>query len=458
MNKNYLNIYNKKEHKGFLFKTILFKALQNIKLTKKQKFWGVISLFCLGVASVMKAQNVGSLIGLNIKSTPIISIQKLFEQNFENASEVYIKMLSSNWSGLNVIKVFLEYISDIQLASIKVVNDLPFGERGMFDHIVNGITIFAVIGCIYKLYVHFVNTERFDNVKAFGGFFQFLFIGLLFIFSDQIVDRVVSLNQPIDAAKMKAMASALSNELDKALITDLKGTMDKITELETKKQNLEDLKKEGKDSWLGLSETIDKLKIDLEIWKLLTIDANFMLVFKYVYYTIFIMLISSIMAIPAFILTIMVKVLLTVMVAGTKLVFLLAFIPGFENTWKTFMLNMLNILLWVPIFNALYAFIVTLIIGLMTDNTLGSGQIVWLTIVSIILAFQSLSLTTSAAGVVINGAGAGMAGAMGSLATMSGVGVGMSVAKTAVGAAATVAGAAVGGSIGASAASKFMKK
>ena len=138
------------------------------------------------------------------------------------------------------------------------------------------------------------------------------------------------------------------------------------------------------------------------------------------------------MAVPAFILSIMVKILLSVMVAGTKLVFLLAFIPGFENTWKTFMLNMLNILLWTPIFNAIYGFIIALVVGLMTNNTLGSGQIVWLTIISIILAFQSLSLTTSAAGVVINGAGASIAGAMGSIATMNGVNAGLGVAKAAV--------------------------
>ncbi|MDO4880064.1 MAG: hypothetical protein Q3983_02180 [Capnocytophaga sp.] len=141
----------------------------------------------------------------------------------------------------------------------------------------------------------------------------------------------------------------------------------------------------------------------------------------------------------------MVKVLLTVMVAGTKLVFLLAFIPGFENTWKTFMLNMLNILLWTPIFNALYGFICSIIIGLMTDSSLGSGQIVWLTIVAIILAFQSISLTTSAAGVVINGAGASIAGAMGSMTTMNGVSAGLGVAKAGLGVAGAVAGGVVAG-------------
>lgn len=50
--------------------------------------------------------------------------------------------------------------------------------------------------------------------------------------------------------------------------------------------------------------------------------------------------------------------------------------------------------------NALYSLIVNLIIGLMTDASLGGGQIVWLTFVSIILSFQAISLTTTSAGVI----------------------------------------------------------
>lgn len=441
MNKNYLKIYNKDKGSSLL-KNILTESFKNIKFSKKQKFWGLLSLFCLGVATVMKAQ-VGGLIGLSIASYKIRDVSEVLTNAFgtEAHAEV-IKEIASDWSSLNIVKTFLEYISDIQLASIKVVNELPFGHIDMFDHIVTGITIFAVIGCFYKVFMHFLNTERFDNVKAFTGFFQYFGVAILFIFSDQIVDRVVSLNEPINAEKMKAMSSSLSAELDRTLVTDLRKVIKEIEALE----NLPKSDKEG---------PIDFISYNLQKWKLKTYDANFALMFKYAYYTIFIMLISSIMAIPGFILSVMVKILLTVMVAGTKLVFLLAFIPGFENTWKTFMLNMLNILLWAPIFNAVYGFIVALIIGLMTDNTLGSGQIVWLSIVSVILAFQSLSLTTSAAGVVINGAGASMAGAMGAITTMSGASMGMSMAKTAVGTAASIAGGAVGTSIGVG---KFMKK
>lgn len=453
MNKNYLKIYAPQDKKTSIFRKILSEAFKNVKLSKRQKFWGIVSLFCLGVATTMKAQ-VGGLLGLSIASYEISKVSEVLTKAFGTKAHAdVIKEIASDWSSLDIIKTFLEYISDIQLASIKVVNDLSFGTIDMFDHIVTGITIFAVIGCFYKVFMHFLSTERFDNVKAFTGFFQYIGIAILFIFSDQIVDRVVSLNQPINAEKMKAMTASLSSELDKALVNDLGIVVAEISKVEEETKKIE-----GESAWYDVFDAekgISLLKNKLYIWKLKSYDANFALMFKYAYYTIFIMLISSIMAIPGFILSVMIKILLTVMVAGTKLVFLLAFIPGFENTWKTFMLNMVNILLWAPIFNAVYGFIVALIIGLMTDNTLGSGQIVWLSIVAVILAFQSLSLTTTAAGVVINGAGAGMAGAMGAITTMSGASMGMSMAKTAVGVGTSIATGAIGTSIGAS---KFMKK
>lgn len=452
MNQNYLRTYSPKKNKTFPLKTILLESIRNVKLTKKQKFWLVIAIFCLGVATVMKAQ-VGDLLGMTVAlytADKVEFLDKVLTKEF--GEDIYVKELISNWDSINIVKHFLEYISDIQITSIDAVNELPFGSIDMFDHIVTGITIFAVIGCLYKVFTHFVNTERFDNVRAFTGFFQYIGVALLFIFSDQIVDRVVSLNEPINAEKMRAMAVSFSNELDKALVKDLEVVVKQIRVIDNEKQKLEQIKA---DSTFGVSESIKILGKDLEIMKLMVYDGNYALLFKYIYYMTFIMLITSILAIPGFILSVMVKILLTVMVAGTKLVFLLAFIPGFENTWKTFMLNMLNIILWSPIFNAVYGFIMALIIGLMSNDALGSGQIVWLSIVAVILAFQSLSLTTSAAGVVINGAGAGMAGAMGAITTMSGASMGMSVAKTAVGVGTSVAGSAIGTSIGAS---KFMKK
>ena len=455
INSNYLKIFEKKETKNFLYSTILIKAFENVKFSNKQKIWGVIALFFLGVSFVMKAKepSVGWAVGGNYdipdEITPItLIIKQLFQGYSFPGMEILQASFLAGYGGLSIIKTFLTYISDIQLSSIIVVENTPFGKRNMFSTIYNGLTIFAIIGCLYKLIVHFLNTERHDNVKAYTGYFQYFSIMLLFVFSEQIVERVVGLNEGIKAEKLKAMTAVLNNELDNSLKTDLRKIISKIAKLENDNEEIN----KSKNGIINMTENFNILQNNIKILKLEILDGNFYLQVKYFYFAFFIMIFTTIMAIPAFILAIMVKVLLTVMVAGTKLVFLLAFIPGFENTWKTFMLNLLNILLWTPIFNALYGFIVSIIIGLMTDKTIESGQIIWLTIVAIILAFQSISLTTSAASVVINGAGAGLAGAMGSLSTMNGVNAGLGVAKAGLG----VAGGLVGGMMVSNMAGKAM--
>lgn len=281
MNKNYLKIYAPQDKKTSIFRKILSEAFKNVKLSKRQKFWGIVSLFCLGVATTMKAQ-VGGLLGLSIASYEISKVSEVLTKAFGTKAHAdVIKEIASDWSSLDIIKTFLEYISDIQLASIKVVNDLSFGTIDMFDHIVTGITIFAVIGCFYKVFMHFLSTERFDNVKAFTGFFQYIGIAILFIFSDQIVDRVVSLNQPINAEKMKAMTASLSSELDKALVNDLGIVVAEISKVEEETKKIE-----GESAWYDVFDAekgISLLKNKLYIWKLKSYDANFALMFKYAY-------------------------------------------------------------------------------------------------------------------------------------------------------------------------------
>lgn len=160
---------------------------------------------------------------------------------------------------------------------------------------------------------------------------------------------------------------------------------------------------------------------------------------KYLYYSFFGLLMTAVLAVPTVIMTLMVKIILSIMILGAKLVFLLAFIPGFENTWKTYMLNLLNVILWVPIFNIIISFIIALMTAFLFTHPSGTGQIIWLSIVSLILAVQSISLTTTAASTIISGAGAGVGGALGGLNSMSGPavigGAAVAVAGTAMAAA-----------------------
>lgn len=445
MKANYLKIFKDKKEKEPLLKKVVTDFFSRIKLSKRQKIWGVIALICFFVSFTMKLRAGGSDYLPDTINEGFEKMMGLLAK--AGADPTLAATIAPSWSGMDIIKNMLGYLTDIQIKSIDYINDTAFGTSTMFDHIYFGITIFAVIGCVYKLIMHFLKTERFDNVGAFTGFFQFIGIALLFVFSDQIVNQVVSLNQGVNTEVIGELNTKLDNELSNTIIRDLTPVIKKI------KDNLRDIEKSEEikaDEYISLGTNWDIFKLSFENVKLAFWDAGLALQFKYMYFSTVIAIIASIMAIPTVIISIMIKILLTVMVAGTKLVFLLAFIPGFENTWKTFMANMLNILLWGPIFTAIYGFVVNFIVFMLAEDSLGTGQIIWLTILACILAFQSLSLTTSAAGVVIQGAGASMAGALGSMSSMSGVNVAMGVTKAAVGVGAVVAGGAM--------ASKFMSK
>jgi membrane protein len=451
MNTNYFKIFIDKKEKQPLLKKMLTDIFGKIKLSKKHKILGIISIICMGVSFVMKLNAAGGS-----SEKPLEGVKSMYDILTEmGADPLTAAMIVENWDGVQIIKNMLNYLTGIQIKSIDYINATPFGTSTMFEHIYSGLTIFAVIGCVYKLVLHFLKTERFDNVSAFTGFFQFIGIAVLFVFSDQIVNQVVSLNQGVSTESIQTLNIKLDNELTAQITKDLKPTVEEIKE-EYENIALAQVKKKDANPISSLAIDIEIMEHSLKIAKLIMWDAGMALQWKYIYFSIVVGVIASILAIPSVIISIMIKILLTVMVAGTKLVFLLAFIPGFENTWKTFMTNMLNILLWAPIFNAIYSFIISLVSFMLGPDPLGTGQIIWLTIVTCILAFQSISLTTSAAGVVIQGAGASMAGALGSMATMSGVNVAMGVTKAAVGVGAAAAGGAVAG--GAMASKSMSKK
>ena len=451
MNTNYFKFFTDKKEKQPLLKKMLTDIFGKIKLSKKHKILGIISIICLGVSFVMKL-NAAS----GSSEKPLEGVKSMYDILTEmGANPLTAAMIVENWDGVQIIKNMLNYLTGIQIKSIDFINATPFGTSTMFEHIYSGLTIFAVIGCVYKLVLHFLKTERFDNVSAFTGFFQFIGIAVLFVFSDQIVNQVVSLNQGVSTESIQTLNIKLDNELTAQITKDLKPTIEEIKKEYEKIDEL-NLQKKDVNPISSLAIDIEIMEHSLKISKLIMWDAGMALQWKYIYFSIVVGIIASILAIPSVIISIMIKILLTVMVAGTKLVFLLAFIPGFENTWKTFMTNMLNILLWAPIFNAIYSFIISLVSFMLGPDPLGTGQIIWLTIVTCILAFQSISLTTSAAGVVIQGAGASMAGALGSMATMSGVNVAMGVTKAAVGVGAAAAGGAVAG--GAMASKSMSKK
>lgn len=332
----------------------------------------------------------------------------------------------------------IEYIVKAQLDSVDVIAMTPMSGSGMFDNIIWALTILAAIGCFIKLINHFLATEKFDNVKAFTGFFSYFGMLILFIFSSQLINFMVDLNTDINTNNISQIGTQLIEELDRVQLEDLKGLSVELAQIREEQAGsslvrsvLLDIKINGKVMATGLSNLL-----------------------AYVYYSVFGLVLTSVIAIPVVIMTLMVKVTLSIMVLGAKIVFLMAFIPGFENTWKTYMQNLLNVLLWIPIFNIIITFIIAIVAGTIQPDVLGTGQIIWLSIIAFIMATKSISLTTTAASTIVNGSAAGMAGAMGSMAAMN--------ATTLV--AGTAAMAAGGAALGAkamaakAAASKFSKK
>lgn len=339
----------------------------------------------------------------------------------------------ATWTGiLEITKYAINYIVEAQLTSIDIIAETPLGGEGAFDKLTTGLTLFAAIACFYKLLLQFRDTERFDNVKAFTGFFSYIGILILFIFSTHIVDYVVSFNSNINTNNITKIGSTIDNELNEMIVND-------FIKLKQQQKVIQD-KIDSEDTGV-VDAALLELKKSYE-------ETSFCLsnMIKYIYYSFFGLLMTAVLAVPTVIMTLMVKIILSIMILGAKLVFLLAFIPGFENTWKTYMLNLLNVILWVPIFNIIISFIIALMTAFLFTHPSGTGQIIWLSIVSLILAVQSISLTTTAASTIISGAGAGVGGALGGLNSMSGPAV--------IGGAAV---AVAGGAMAAATISKFSK-
>lgn len=425
--------YSKNFSQGRKFSGTFFSSLK--ALTTKQKIALSILLFC-GSFTFVYAQ----VIPIPITNWIIKSIGEVLNSNptasntgadgFSHLESIRLFLGAFDW--LNIVKNVINYIVVAQNKSIATIAGMQFGNSSMFSHISNGLTIFAVIACAYKIVTHYMNTERYDSVKAFTGFFSYFGVLLLFIFSGSIVNRVAGLNTSINKSAVVNIAQNIDNELDREIQKDAAALSVKLSKLNEEA------------TAMGITEVGAIIKNRVDYGTTLFLEFYLGNIFKYIYFTFFALILVSVLSIPTFVMAFMVKVLLSVMIAGTKLVFLLAFIPGFENTWKTFMLNLLNVLLWIPIFNAMITFIITIVSSTMISGSMGSGQIVWLSIVAIVCAFQAVSLTTTAAGTIINGLGSGMAGAMGGLASMNAA----SVAGKAIGAGASVAGTAAGVSMG----------
>ncbi|ALU28432.1 hypothetical protein NWE55_16900 (plasmid) [Myroides albus] len=387
---------NQKKSKFSLLRTIW----QNF--SSKQKLGVILFAVCL-IFTPIVAQTSNYITGNpNSQKQPLETI--IAEGSEDSISAINI--LNENFFGAKIILNIIGYITDSQIDSIKTVAEVPLETEGVFDHILKGLTIFACIGCVYKLITAYIKTEGFDNVGSILGFFSYIPLLVLFIFSEPIVDHLIGLNQNIDGSSLREIVAKIDSEVVREVAKD-------VAELQEKQK--------------ALNQEYDDLN-SYEVGNIIANRSEYLASeashvvntqIKFAYFGFFAVILVSVLAIPTFLMTFLVKVLLTLMVAGTKIVFLLAFIPGFEDIWKSFLKNILNILLWIPIFNVIVGFIVALVTATITDGSMMTGQIVWLSIVAVVCAFQAVGLTTSTATAIVQGSGAGMAGAMGAIGGMN---------------------------------------
>lgn len=447
--KKYLSYFAEKKKKYPNDMGVLMSFLSS--LSKKQIFVLCLLLVAFSTNLIIASTSSGNdaLLSGSFKSMSSILSGNEDIKTMGKTSAPLIVFFTTSYFIIDIIKNVMSYISKVQIQSVETLGKIDFGSENMFDHIVSAITLFAVIGCVYRLVSHYLKTERLDTVSAYTGYFSYIGLFLLFIFSGKIVDRIVSLNKPITKTAMNQIYVKIDNELNRVIVEDFTAALKKIEKLDEEYGNL------------GTTDVSDKLsnRIDKHMTKFWDMGLKHM--FKYFYYAFFSLIMTVVLAVPAFSITFMVKVLLGVMIAGTKLVFLISFIPGFENTWRTYILNLLNVILWIPIFLSIISFLTNIIAFTISDNSMGTGQIIWLSLVVVIGAFQSVSLTTTAAGTIINGAGASMAGAMGSLASMNGASMVAGAGQAALSGATNIVGgfasSAITSKMTANAIQKYMK-
>ena len=394
--KKYLNYYSKE-------KKVSLNIFKNLPpFSTKQKISVGIFLFAIGFV-IVKGQFVSGEISYTYRT-----IVDILNQS-SNSPEAVAMYVEQNFF-VQIIKNAIQSITNSQLASVNTVAGMDVSFTGIFSKIETGLTIFACIACFYKLVNHFFRTERHDNLTSIFGYFSYLGILLLFIFSSSIVNHIVSLNSAVNTTSVKNIGNTINQEIDKTVLEDYKKLEAFIKDKDDIYENLK---------WTDVGPMVSN-RIEV-LTK--TISHNTGAFIKYIYFGIFGILLTCTLAIPSFIITFAVKILLSVMIAGAKIVFLLAFIPGFENAWKTYLLNLLNVVLWIPIFNVIITFIISMVSMLISSDMLNSGSIIWLSIVALVCASQSISLTTTCANSIISGASAGAVGAMNSLSAMNGAGM-----------------------------------
>lgn len=254
--------------------------------SKKQKF-ALALFFVAGLYCFVQAQFPLGVVKLAFKVKPILELIK--QSGGTTATDAaLVKEISASFADaflwFDVIKNSLGYIVSEQESSISTIASVPISASSSFRHIFNGLTIFACVGCAYKIVVHFLKTERHDNISAIFGYFSFLAPLVLFMFSGQIVNQLSSINKGINVQSVTNIGVKLNNELEKEQIKDYAEFEQKVSaKLSTIDPNSPNF--------------LEKLYVKADVY---TDYMSFFLgnTLKYIYFSFFILIFTSVLAIP----------------------------------------------------------------------------------------------------------------------------------------------------------------
>ncbi len=233
--KKYLSYFAEKKKKYPNDMGVLMSFLRS--LSKKQIFVLCLLLVAFSTNLIIASTSSGhdALLSGSFKSMSSILSGNEDIKTMGKASAIaapLIVFFTTSYFIIDIIKNVMSYISKVQIQSVETLGKIDFGSENMFDHIVSAITLFAVIGCVYRLVSHYLKTERLDTVSAYTGYFSYIGLFLLFIFSGKIVDRIVSLNKPITKTAMNQIYVKIDNELNRVIVEDFTAALKKIEKLD----------------------------------------------------------------------------------------------------------------------------------------------------------------------------------------------------------------------------------
>jgi len=177
--KKYLSYFAEKKKKYPNDMGVLMSFLRS--LSKKQIFVLCLLLVAFSTNLIIASTSSGNdaLLSGSFKSMSSILSGNEDIKTMGKASAIaapLIVFFTTSYFIIDIIKNVMSYISKVQIQSVETLGKIDFGSENMFDHIVSAITLFAVIGCVYRLVSHYLKENLPSSIVYRTGGDEFMVI------------------------------------------------------------------------------------------------------------------------------------------------------------------------------------------------------------------------------------------------------------------------------------------